>query len=337
MLTCAFPSARSRDALTVAGALVWLALLLARLAGWIALGDLELILLCALLVLAPLALPQALSSAAVVGMQRESHALSDELARLVMPTYPVAALSGAASLLLAPGALAGACACVWLLFTGLVAVVGALRLLPLSKATSSASRLAEICVSLALVYLPIGAGWLAASRLGLRPLAFSQTTVLLTAIHFHYIPLAALLLTGLLGRSLLRMKRAFPQCLYRLAAMGMIVSPLLVAAGITLSQVSGARFPEAGAATSLTASMITIAGLTLRSLVFSPGPALARGLLATSSAAVLFTMVFALAYALGAATGAWTITIAQMILVHGWVNAVAFGLCGLLGYRLLAG
>jgi hypothetical protein len=59
--------------------------------------------------------------------------------------------------------------------------------------------------------------------------------------------------------------------------------------------------------------------------------------LATSSVAVLFTMVFALAYALGAATGAWTITIAQMILVHGWVNTVAFGLCGLLGYRLLAG
>jgi hypothetical protein len=335
MLTCAFPSARRADGLAVAGALVWLTLLLARLAGWIALGDLQLILLCALLLITPLALPLALSPVGAAERPGGPHSLSDNLARLVMPAYPVAALSGAASLLLAPGALAGACACIWLLFTGLAAVVGAARLLPVSKATRGVALLAEVCVSLALVYLPIGAGWLLASRLSLRPLAFSQTTVQLTAIHFHYIPLAALLLSGLLGRAVLHAKRVFPRRLYQLAAIGMIVSPLLVAAGITLSQVSGARALEAGATVLLTTSMITVAALTLCSLVFSLGPALARGLLAASSVAVLFTMAFALAYALGAATGAWTITIAQMILVHGWVNTVAFGLCGLLGYRLL--
>jgi hypothetical protein len=45
-------------------------------------------------------------------------------------------------------------------------------------------------------------------------------------------------------------------------------------------------------------------------------------------------MLFACAYALGAATRIWTITISQMILAHGWVNALVFGLCGLLGWRL---
>jgi hypothetical protein len=45
-------------------------------------------------------------------------------------------------------------------------------------------------------------------------------------------------------------------------------------------------------------------------------------------------MLVAGAYALGTATGAWTITVSQMIVVHGWINALAFGLCGLLGWRL---
>ena len=77
-----------------------------------------------------------------------------------------------------------------------------------------------------------------------------------------------------------------------------------------------------------------IALLSLRFIVPTTTPLLAKGLLVFSNTAVLITMLFAGAYALGAATGGWTITISQMITVHGWVNALAFGLCGLLGWRL---
>jgi hypothetical protein len=48
-------------------------------------------------------------------------------------------------------------------------------------------------------------------------------------------------------------------------------------------------------------------------------------------------MLFAGAYALGVATGAWTISIPQMIAIHGLENALVFGFCGLLGWRIRRG
>jgi hypothetical protein len=114
----------------------------------------------------------------------------------------------------------------------------------------------------------------------------------------------------------------------------MLVEPLLVAAGITLTQVSGFHVPEAAAATLLALSVIVVAAVSLHWVVPATRPRLAQGLLAISSGSVVLTMALACAYAIGEATGAWTITIAQMIAAHGWVNALGFGLCGLLGWRL---
>jgi YndJ-like protein len=307
------------------GVSLWLLIVLARAFGWLELSGLDLILLFALGVIAPLALPLALS-----GMwQGKLSPLLLELQRLALLICPGAALFGGASLLLKTGPLACAAACAWLLYTMLLAVSGLSRL-----RTIRSIALPDACLALALIYLPIGGAWLAASRLGLRPLGFSPTTVELTAVHFHYITLAALVLAGLIGKVMQDLAPGCPRQLYRLAAVSMLASPLLVATGITLTQVTGSHIVESCAALLLALSLIGISLLSLRYLVTTTTPLVARGLLVVSSVAVFFTMLLAIAYAVGAATGAWTITIPQMIAVHGWTNALAFGFCGLLGWRL---
>ncbi len=305
------------------GGSLWLMIFLAKAFGWLVLGDLDLILLFAFGVITPLALPLAMSDMP----QAKLPTLLRGLPRLVLLLYPVVALLGGASLLLDTGPVAGVAACAWLLFTILLAVIGLCRWREIRR-----GALADVCLAFALIYLPIGGVWLVAARLGLRPLGFSHTTVELTAVHFHYITLAALLLTGLLGRVIQATARV--RQLYRLAAVGMLVSPLLVATGITLTQVTGSHVVESCAALLLALSLISISLLSLRYLVPTPTPLLAQGLLAVSSVAVFFTMLLAIAYAVGAATGVWTITIPQMIAAHGWTNALAFGFCGLLGWRL---
>jgi len=91
---------------------------------------------------------------------------------------------------------------------------------------------------------------------------------------------------------------------------------------------------ESAAATLFALCMILIATFNVRFIVPSTPSLIARLLLSVSSASIVFTMLLAGVYTLGAATRLWTMTISQMILVHGWINALVFGLCGLLGWRL---
>lgn len=312
------------------GGCLWMLMILARLFGWLALSDPEMMLLLALWVVAPLALSLVASSFA--GRWKEGGPLA-HLTRLIVLLHPAAALVGGASFFLRAGLFSAIAAAVWLLFTAVVALLGVL----LITLTRRALALSDACLAVALVYLPIGGGWMLLSRLGVRPLGFSPIIVLLTAVHFHFITLAALVITGLTGRAIQATQGEAPRTVYRVAAVGMLVNPLLVAAGITLTRVTGVRFLESAAAALLALSLMLVALLSLRFVVPRTAPLLARWLLAFSSAAVLATMLLAVAYALGAATGAWTISISQMIALHGWVNALAFGLCGLLGWRLRMG
>ena len=303
------------------GGILWALALLAWIAGWLPLNTLEVILLLALFVITPLAVPLAASPRK--GQRYWA------FYRLVILAQPFAALIGGVSFLLDTGPLAGAAAAVWLLFTALLALLGLLRLFH-----KGGISLADICLTAALVYLPIGGAWLALARLGAQPLGFGQHTDLLTAIHFHYIPLAALIITGLTCRALPASLGGAARIASRIAALGMLVNPLLVAAGITLTQVTGEDYLGSAAATLLALSLIALALLGLRFIVPNTASLLAKGLLLVSCTAVCFTMLAAGAYALGNATGAWTITISQMIAIHGWINALIFGFCGLLGWRL---
>jgi hypothetical protein len=306
------------------GVMLWLLLDLGAVRGIIALDTLSLLLVFALYVMTPLALP--------LIMRSTYQPRSRDMLRVALLLSPGAALIGGVSFFLSAGLLAGAAAGVWLLFTLFLACAGILRLWGRARST-----LADICISLALIYLPIGGVWMVAARLGLQPLGFSPTIVLLTAIHFHYIPLAALVMTGLLGLVKQESPHACPRRLYRLAAVGMLLSPAFVATGHIVTQLTGMDGVESCAALVQAISLILIALLTLRFLVSGATPRLAQGLLAASSVAVFATMLLAASFAVGAATGAWVITVNQMIAAHGVTNALAFGFCGLLGWRLRSG
>ena len=304
------------------GAGAWALLAVMNLFGWVRLTALDLILLLALWVITPLALPLA-------APPRTQRDWLRAWQRLAIILQPFASLIGGISLLLSTGPLAAAAAAGWCLFTGLIAVEGVGQLREAREAS-----IANICLAVALIYLPIGGVWLVISRLGLQPLGFPPDIVLLTAVHFHYIPLAALVMTGLIGRTGFASQTTVPWKLYRVAAIGLLVEPLLVAAGRTLAQLTGNDDLVSAATLLLALSLMLIAVLSLRFIIPATSSRVAQGLLFVSSTAVFFTMLAAGAYALGAATGAWTITISQMIVIHGWINALVLSLCGLLGWRL---
>ncbi len=304
------------------GGTVWILLVLASGFGWILLNNLELLLLLALFVITPLAVPLVLLPM--------KYRLFYRLSSLILFLQPFAAFIGGISFLLDIGPLAGAFAIVWLLFTGLLTLLGLARLYQVRRSFP------DICLAVALLYLSIGGAWMVLSRLGLQPLGFGAYTVLLTAVHFHFIALAALVITGLTGQAMRSGRRKFSLITYRIAALGVLVNPILVAAGMTIAQLTGMHFLDTAPADLLALSLILIALLGLRFVVPETISLLAKVLLVFSYTTVFFTMLFAGAYVLGTATGAWTITLSQMIMIHGLENALGFGLCGLLGWRLRA-
>jgi hypothetical protein len=308
------------------GVVAWALLAALSLPGWVELGALDLILLLALLVITPLAIPLALETKP----GRQDWLCTWQ--HLTIIVQPAATLIGVISFFLRTGPLASAAATVWLLFTGLIALQGVGRLREVKR-----PALPEICPAVALIYLPIGGTWLVSARLGLQPLGFPPDIVLLTAVHFHYVTLTALVMTGLIGRAGSASRPTIPWLLYSFAAIGLCAEPLMVAAGQTVAQLTGNEYLDSAAATLLALTWILLTLLSLRFIIPATTSPVARGLLLVSSTAVLFTMLAAGAYAIGNATGAWTITVSQMIAIHGWINAVVFGLCGLLGWRLRTG
>ena len=307
----------------------WSVIALLWLIGKLAVRDLDLFLLLAFALVVPLVIPLVIPLTVTHGPRGSAH----NLYVYAIALQPIAAVCGIIAVFAAsatPLALIGALG--WLVYTALLAAMSLVRTAP--ELWRKRLSLTDLCRALALIYLPIAGIWFTLDRLGTRPLGFSHTTVLLTAVHFHFIALGALTLTGWTGRVLQTHPTSFILAIYRVAALGMIVGPLLVAAGITLTQLTGLHALESCAAVLLALSEIVIAMLTLRCIVPAIVSPFAKGLLTVSGGAVALTMALAMAYALGMATGAWKITIPQMIAFHGWLNALAFSACGLLGWRL---
>jgi hypothetical protein len=216
----------------------------------------------------------------------------------------------------------------WILVTGLIALFGLWRARQRWRARKNPLPMEELCIDAGLAYVTVGSGWLFLSRWGLNPLGFSDTIVLLTAVHFHYAGFAAPILAGLAGR---KIQSGIARKLYLPAAAGVMAGPPLVAAGITLS-----RGVEVFAAIILALSLFTLALLTLFVILPSFEHRAARWLLTISSLSVIVTMIFACLYAFGRFTGNTTITLPRMAQVHGVSNAFGFVLCGLLGWALAA-
>ncbi len=297
----------------IVGGLAWLLLLVFLPAEPPTIALIARLLLLAVLVFVPLALGLTATDYSARGANH---------LRMALRAQPLAAAAVVAAFLLPAGVVAGMLALSWLLFAGIAALLGVTRLFDRDLRDA-----AELCIDVSLLLLPVGGFWLAMARFGARPLGFGDTIVLLTAVHFHYAGFALLILTGLAGRRLhIGTPRA--QGNFRLVAAGVIAGVPLVALGITFS-----RELEILAVLLLTSSVLALALLTLVAVVPQLARRSARVLLALSALASVATMLLAAGYVGGSIVGL-ALTIPQMVLAHGAVNAFGLVLCGLLAWTI---
>jgi hypothetical protein len=285
------------------GSAVWLMVALATATGAVELSLIDVLLLLAPLVLVPIGL--------VVAGRTE--AASTQWLRLAAAALIVPAL------LADRGGPAGALAVPWLV--GAVALAVATVRRWLAEPSFSPAVLARVASPL---YLVVGATWLVASRLGLRPVGIGEPIVELTAVHFHFAGFVAALVAA---RTCEVAGRRTP----RLAAAGAlltIAAPPFVALGFTTEW-----WPfQVGGALLLSVGLWTVAGLTLAVVTPLTADRREKALLSVSALAVAGPMVLAVFWAAARYAEVPALDIPAMARIHGTMNAFGFSLAGLLGW-----
>ncbi len=245
---------------------------------------------------------------------------------LAQASHPLGAVAVVVSGFLTPGYVAAGMATLWIVTTGLLGLDGLVSLARLRNLRGPA--VANLSVLAAMMFLPVGGVWLLMSRLGIQPLGFGDTIVLLTAVHFHFAGFAAPLLTGLSGYHL--QARAKVKALYVLAVVCVIAGTPLVAAGITVSPV----LALVGALV-ISLGLYCLALLNLVWIVPTIASPLPKILLIISSLAVVPAMILACVYAYSIVFHKLIVDIPQMAMTHGIINAFGFALCGLVAWALI--
>ena len=295
------------------GAVAWAIILFIRTSTSYETELIDKILLLGVLVIVPLGL-------SLVAMPDESgrHVLPYRLALLAQPFGAAAAV---ASFFLRQGRPAALLAGLWLVVTALIALFGLWRLLFRGVLTA-----AELCTGAGLIYLPVGGMWLVMSRLGMQPLGFGDTIVLLTAVHFHFAGVAAPILAGLSGRML---GGGAERQLFQFAAVGIVAGTPIVATGITFSPLVAFI-----GAIVISLGLIFLAIVVLVWVIRSVGSLPAQFLLGVSAISSSSAMVLACLYAYSLVTKTVIIDIPHMAMTHGVINAFGFALCGLIAWSL---
>ncbi|MFD7627766.1 YndJ family protein [Streptomyces sp. NPDC059851] len=192
---------------------------------------------------------------------------------------------------------------------------------------------AEIAVLTALASPAVAATALVAERAGYRLFGFDLDVLALTVPHFHYAGFTAALVAGLVCRALAsgrtaggprRARRA------RWAAYSVPGGTLLVLLGYFVDD-----WAELAGAVVLTAGMWLVALVTWQEIRPTGPDRRTRWLLAVSAGVLGVTMVLALWWALGEATGIPHPTLTWMAATHGLGNALGFALCSVLAWRRL--
>jgi hypothetical protein len=226
-----------------------------------------------------------------------------------------------------PGILALVLSIPWAIVTASLATIGVLRLRQFGLKRS----LDGLCRDAALIFAAVGGAWTLADRGGFRPLDFDPAIVALTAVHFHYAGLLLPLFAGLVERELWFLRFAAR------AATGVVLGVPAVAVGITVAQLGWGGSLEAAAGAALALAGMAIAVLQVRIALEAKRPPVTRVLLGIAGVSLFVGMVLAGAYALRRSGLAlpW-LGIPQMRMLHGTVNALGFGLCGVLAWRRMA-
>lgn len=181
------------------------------------------------------------------------------------------------------------------------------------------------CTKAGFSYLPVGAAWLLADRIGWQPLGFSSTIVLLTAAHFHY---AGFVLPMLTAELLAFYKKKWMP----LVRWGVILGIPLVAIGITTSQMDWPPPIEVFAVTVMAVSgwmvglLHLILGWQYRTEKFGWAWMLC-------GSALMGGMTLAFLYGWRYYFPISFLSIPWMYAVHGTLNAVGFAIPGVMGWR----
>ncbi|GAA0798783.1 YndJ family protein [Spirilliplanes yamanashiensis] len=231
--------------------------------------------------------------------------------------WPVAAAPAAVGLWLPRGPVAVVTTAGYAVAAALLAAVAARRLLRRGVSPR------EIAVATALTGPLVAATALVAERAGHELFGFELPVLVLTVAHFHMAGFAAALVAGLAGRA--AAGRAGDA-----AALTVPAGIALVFAGFFVGE-----WVELAGATVLTAGMWLVGVLTWRQLRPAGGDRLTRALLGVSAVVLAATMVLALSWALGEATGLPHPSLAWMAATHGVGNALGFAVCGMFGIARL--
>ena len=292
-----------------AGGLVWLAI-----AAWWRPPPSSREWAALLLLLAPLVLVPA-SLEIVHGRDARNRALT-----LAVRWQPLAALLLAIAFVVPIGVAAGLCALPWLVVTALLAFAGLDRLRRRLVAPD------ELAITGGLLYVAVGGIWTLFSRLGLRPLAFDPSIVLLTAVHFHYAGFMLPVLAGFAAAT-------SPGPLAGAAVVGVLAGVPMVAVGITAAQLGYGSALEGVAAVATTLAAAFVGALHLRLAAERARARRTRALWTVAAVALLGGMGLAALYGARGAAVLPSLDVPTMWALHGTANAVGFGLCGILGWR----
>ncbi|MFD7319657.1 YndJ family protein [Streptomyces sp. NPDC059875] len=238
--------------------------------------------------------------------------------RMLRRAWPLLAAPGALALWLPRSPTAAALAAVYALATLALALFAPARLV--ARPTLPPS---EIAVLTALVTPSVAGLALVAERAGHELLGFDLDILALTVPHFHFAGFAAALVAGLVCRT-----SDGPAT--RFAALSVPLGTLLVLVGYFVDD-----WAELLGALVLTAGMWAVALSTWRDLRTGARDPVTRGLLGVSAVVLVATMLLALSWALGEATGQPHPNLTWMAATHGLGNALGFALCSLLAWRRL--
>ncbi|MBK5346521.1 MULTISPECIES: YndJ family protein [unclassified Bacillus (in: firmicutes)] len=207
-------------------------------------------------------------------------------------------------------------ALLWFAYTGIVALFGVSRLLERGW-----KPIEETAIDSAFIYLFLGGFWFFASVAKVSIMHFSSDIVLLTAAHFHYSAFLLPLSAGLLGR-----KRERGSKLYDSIMFIIVISPMTVAIGITYSRVFEFF--------AVFIYLCAIYGYGIYVWRTKFNAISAKILLTLSSSILMVTIMFSLIYSYGNFKQVMTITIAQMVWIHGVVNGIGVALPAFLGWMI---
>lgn len=307
------------------GSAVWAGLAVAARTGIAQIGAIELLFLFAPLVIVPLGTELGSMLTPRCGtLERPFSPLFDRIARRAQP---FAAASVVVALLLPPGHLAGTFSSGWLLLCLLMAGSGLIAAFSAPQEDSGSPRftLFSLTLLIARIDLVVGAIWLVASRLGMRPLGIQEPIGLLTAVHFHFAGFA----TAMIAAATLRFSahRASERLLKWVVSFA-IAMPYLVAIGFVISPAL-----KMLAAIIFSASIAALAVI-LRPLARQSSQREGRILLQVAATSVFAAMVLSTVYAISDFAGSDMLPIPQMARTHGILNAFGFCMAGLLGWIL---